>query len=82
VSPAGQREAVRVGQAHVEQHDLGAQRARGGSNRRPVRRFPDNCEALRFEQPPRNAPKGLIVVNNEHGPHGGVGYTLLKKFRP
>ena len=64
------REAARVGQLQVEQHQVGREALRGGDARRAVRGLADHREALGLEQPARPGAEPAVVVDDQHrGPH-------------
>ena len=55
----------RVRQQHVEQHDVGPQRAHRRERRGAVARLVDDGEACGLEQPAREAPEARVVVDDE-----------------
>ena len=59
-------EAVDVGQLHVEQHQVGGERARLAQAGRAVARLPHDVEALRFEQESRRGAEARVVVDDQH----------------
>src|SRR6478735_10201334 len=63
------REAVHVGQVHVEQHGVRPERACSAQGRRPVARFADDRVAAILEQRPRELPEPGMIVDYEHRPN-------------
>ena len=66
------REAVHVGQAHVEQHDVGLQRQRRAEAGAAVGRLADDLIAVRLEHRADDRAEGGVVVDDQNGARHSV----------
>ena len=71
-SCAGDLEPLDVGQADVEQDEVGSKRAGGRETRQSVRGLADDVEAVRREQRARLDAEAGGVIDDEDGVHGAI----------
>ena len=62
----GDLEPVEVGQLHVQQDEVGAQRSRGCDGAQAVLRLADDVVPLELEEPACRRPEGGVIVDDEN----------------
>jgi hypothetical protein len=75
--PIRDREPVEVGQADVEDHDIGAEVANGGQCANPVGGTADHGQALALEKRTGLLTEGTVIVDDEIGCHDQDAPTLV-----
>ena len=71
LEPPGDFDAVDVGQAHVEQDEIGPQPVGVRDAFGARRALTDHVEAVGFEQGPRGLPESGVIIDDEDG----LGHT-------